>query len=37
MLSPKIEAVAAEELELEETEERAAKDDVSAAPEDGEE
>ena len=37
ILSPKIEAVAAEELELEETEARAAKDDVSAAPEDGEE
>lgn len=37
MLSPKIEAVAAEELELEKTEERVAKDDVSAAPEDGEE
>ena len=37
ILSPKIEAVAAEELELEEAEERAAKDDVSTASEDGEE
>ena len=37
ILSPKIEAVAAEELELEETEEGVAKDDVSTASENGEE